>query len=221
MEFSGALFPTSWVWTGAALYAWLLGRALRWADWRRLADSDQLNVFLGAVVCVLLLWTLRTEVQPGLTWHLSAMVTLTLMYGWSLAIVAGSLALLGTTLVGLSDWAGFPLSALAFIVLPATLTQVILGLVRAYLPKHYFVYVFINAFFAGGFIALLAALGATGMLLLAGVYTLQALQDSYLLFLPLMFFPEAVLNGWLIAIMVGFKPHWVGSFRDEEYLHGK
>jgi uncharacterized membrane protein len=25
----------------------------------------------------------------------------------------------------------------------------------------------------------------------------------------------------MIAIMVGFKPHWVGSFRDEEYLHGK
>jgi uncharacterized membrane protein len=221
MEFSGALFPTSWVWMASALYAWLLIRALRWADWRRLADSNQLNVFLGAVVCVLLLWTLRTEVQPGFTWHLSAMVTLTLMYGWSLAIVAGSLALLGTTLVGLNDWAGFPISALVFIALPATLTQVILGLVRAYLPKHYFVYVFINAFFAGGLIALLVALSATGVLLWADAFTLQKLIDNYLLFLPLMFFPEAVLNGWMISIMVGFKPHWVGSFRDEEYLHGK
>jgi uncharacterized membrane protein len=149
------------------------------------------------------------------------MVTLTLMYGWSLAIVAGSLALLGTTLVGLNDWAGFPISALVFIALPATLTQVILGLVRAYLPKHYFVYVFINAFFAGGLIALLVALSATGVLLWADAFTLQKLIDNYLLFLPLMFFPEAVLNGWMISIMVGFKPHWVGSFRDEEYLHGK
>ena len=51
------------------------------------------------------------------------MVTLTLMFGWSLAIVAGSLALLGTTLVGLNDWAGFPISALVFIALPAILTQ--------------------------------------------------------------------------------------------------
>ncbi len=221
MEFSGALFPTTWVWLATTLYAWLLTRALRWAHWRRLADSSQLNVVLGAVVSVLLLWTLRTEVQPGFTWHLSAMVTLTLMYGWSLAIVAGSLALLGTTLVGLNDWAGFPLSALVFIILPATLTQVILGLVRAYLPKHYFVYVFINAFFAGGLIALLVALSATGLLLWADAFSLQTLIDNYLLFLPLMFFPEAVLNGWLISIMVGFKPHWVGSFRDEEYLHGK
>ena len=80
---------------------------------------------------------------------------------------------------------------------------------------------FVNAFFAGGFVALLVALVATGVLLVADAYSLQQLSDTYLLFLPLMFFPEAVLNGWLISIMVGFKPHWVGSFRDDEYLHGK
>ena len=221
MEFSGDLFPPSWLWLCAALYAWLLSRALRWADWRRLQDQGQLNVFLGAVVCVLLLWTLRTDVQPGLAWHLSAMVTLTLMFGWSLAIVAGSLALCGTTLVGLNGWSGFTPSALVFIILPATLTQVLLGLARAYLPKHYFIYVFINAFFAGGLVSVLAALTATALLLVADAFSLHDLADTYLLFLPLMFFPEAVLNGWLISIMVGFKPHWVGSFRDEEYLHGK
>ncbi|MBT8429823.1 MAG: energy-coupling factor ABC transporter permease [Gammaproteobacteria bacterium] len=221
MEFSGELFPTSWLWSFAALYAWLLSRALRWADWKRLADSVQLNVFLGAVVCVSLMWTLRTEVQPGFAWHLSGMVALTLMFGWSLAIIAGSLALFAATIVGLNDWAGLVPSALVFIVLPAGLTQLILGLARAYLPKHYFIYVFINAFLAGGVVSLITAFVATGLLLFAEAYSLQNLSDSYLLFLPLMFFPEAVLNGWLISIMVGFKPHWVGSFRDEEYLHGK
>jgi uncharacterized membrane protein len=221
MEFSGELFPTSWLWSFAALYAWLLSRALRWADWGRLADNVQLNVFLGAVVCVLLMWTLRTEIQPGFAWHLSGMVALTLMFGWSLAIIAGSLALFATTIVGLNDWVGLVPSALVFIVLPAGLTQLILGLARAYLPKHYFIYVFINAFLAGGLVSVIIALVATGLLLSAEAYSMQNLSDSYLLFLPLMFFPEAVLNGWLISIMVGFKPHWVGSFSDEEYLHGK
>ena len=221
MEFSGELFPTSWLWSFAALYAWLLSRALRWADWKRLADNVQLNVFLGAVVCVSLMWTLRTEVQPGFAWHRSGMVALTLMFGWSLAIIAGSLALFAATIFGLNDWAGLVPSALVFIVLPAGLTQLILGLARAYLPKHYFIYVFINAFLAGGVVSLITAFVATGLLLFAEAYSLQNLSDSYLLFLPLMFFPEAVLNGWLISIMVGFKPHWVGSFRDEEYLHGK
>ena len=221
MEFSGELFPTPWLWCSVALYGWFMTRALRWANWRRLADADQFNVFLGAVVCVLLLWTLRTEIQPGFSWHLSTMVTLTLMFGWSLAVIAGSIALLAATLFGLNDWSGLAPTALVFIMLPAALTQVLLGLARAYLPKHYFVYVFVNAFFAGGVVTVLVALTASGLLLAAGAFALPRLIDNYLLFLPLMFFPEAVLNGWLISIMVGFKPHWVGSFRDEEYLHGK
>ena len=221
MEFSGELFPTSWLWLSAVLYAWLLSRALRWADWGRLGDQHQLNVFLGAVVCLLLVWTLRTEVQPGFFWHLSGMVVLTLMFGWSLAIIAGSLALFAMTLAGMNDWAGLMPSALVFIILPATLTQVMLGLARAYLPKHYFIYVFINGFLAGGLVSVTSAMVATGLLLFAEAYTLQKLSDSYLLFLPLMFFPEAVLNGWLVSIMVGFRPQWIRSFRDEEYLHGK
>ena len=221
MEVSGDLFPASWLWLAALACLWLMRRAVRWADWRRPGYSDQLNVFLGAIVCLLLLWTLRTEIQPGFAWHLSGMVTLTLMFGWSLAVLAGSTALLALTAFGLNDWSGFFPTALVFIVLPATLSQVLLGLARAYLPKHYFIYVFINAFFAAGLIAVVVALMATGLLLAADAFTLQKLIDNYLLFLPLMFFPEAVLNGWMISIMVGFKPHWVGSFRDEEYLHGK
>ena len=70
-------------------------------------------------------------------------------------------------------------------------------------------------------ISIAVALTATGLLLAADAYPLHKLQETYLLFLPLMFFPEAVLNGWLVSIMVGFRPHWIRSFRDEEYLHGK
>ena len=221
MEFSGELFPAQWQWLFAIAYLWLLYFAVRWAPWKRLGYPNQLHVFLGSIVGLLLLWSMRAEIQPGFVWHLSGMVTLTLMFGWSLALLAGSTALLGTMVFGLSEWSGFLPTALVFVALPASLAQLILMLARAYLPKHYFIYVFINAFFAAGLIAVLLAFSATGLLLLAGTFTYERLSDTYLLFLPLMFFPEAVLNGWLISIMVGFKPDWVGSFRDEEYLHGK
>lgn len=169
----------------------------------------------------MVLWSLRTEVQPGFSWHLSGMVSLTLMFGWSLALLGGCLGLLGITLAGLNDWAGFIPSALLEVLLPASLTQVVLGLVRAWLPKHYFIYVFVNAFLAAGLIALLMGLATTGLLLATGAYTLGRLQETYLPFLPLMFFPEAVLNGWTMSVLVGYRPHWVGSFRDEEYIDGK
>ena len=221
MELAGKFFTTPWlVAIGIVLLpAWWL--ALRWANWRRLAQREQLHVFLGASVFLMLLWTLRTEIQPGFSWHLSGMVSLTLMFGWSLALIGGSLTLVGITLAGLNDWGGYLPSVLIEVLMPATLTQVVLGLVRAYLPKHYFIYVFINAFLAAGLISLLMALATTGLLLAVGAYPLQRLQDTYLLFLPLMFFPEGVLNGWTMSVLVGFRPDWVGSFRDEEYLDGK
>ena len=31
----------------------------------------------------------------------------------------------------------------------------------------------------------------------------------------------AMLNGWIAAVLVGFKPDWIGSFNDEEYIKGK
>lgn len=221
MELSGDLFPAPWLFGFGAVYVFALVKALRWAPWRRLGQRMQLHVFLGTCVALMLLWSLRTEIQPGFTWHLSGLVSLTLMFGWSLALLGGSLALFGITLAGLNDWPGYLPSAVLHILLPASLTQVILAVARAYLPKHYFVYVFINAFLAGGLIAILVALATTGVLLLTGAYELPKLRETYLLFLPLMFFPEAVLNGWTMSILVGFRPDWVGSFRDEEYLKGK
>ena len=74
----------------------------------------------------------------------------------------------GATLVGLERLGpASRATALVFIMLPGALTQVLLGLARAYLPKHYFVYVFVNAFFAGGLVTVLVALTASGLLLAA------------------------------------------------------
>ncbi len=221
MELSGELFSGRWLLAFAVLYGFAAFKAVRWADWQRFGRGRQVHVFFGACVALMLLWTLRTEVQPGFSWHLSGLVSLTLMFGWSLALLGGSLVLFGITLAGLNDWSGFLPSVVLHTLMPVSLTQVILVLVRTYLPKHYFVYVFINAFLASGLIAIVAALVTTATLLASGAYALSELQETYLLFLPLMFFPEAVLNGWVMAILVGFRPDWVGSFRDEEYLNGK
>ena len=65
------------------------------------------------------------------------------------------------------------------------------------------------------------ALVITGGLLLMESYSLQELKHSFLIYLPMMIFPESMLNGWITSILVGFKPEWVGSFSDEEYIKGK
>jgi uncharacterized membrane protein len=221
MELSGELFSRStllWFWV---LYSGALVGALRSGAWTRFLDSEQLHVVLAACVSMIILWMLRTEVTPGLGFHLLGVTTLTLMFGWSVAVVAGSLVLGVVTGAVSGDWAAFPVNALTTSLVPATLTQVILVLVRSALPRHFFVYVFVNAFLTGGIAAMAGGYLSSWLLVSAGAYSLADLRQTVMPFFPLMFFPEAILNGWLITLMVALRPRWVGSFRDDEYLHGK
>ena len=221
MQLSGSLFSTQFIGMTAVAAAVVMLVAVRHAPWRKLLDGSNSNVFFGALVCMLILWVLRTEMEEGLVFHLSAMTALTLMFGWSMAIIGGSIVLGAVILFGMGDWSGFFPSMLVEVLAPASLTWFSLLLVRALLPKNFFIYVFINAFLTGGVVAVLSALLTMLFLLSASSYTWEMLNRSYLPFFPLMFFPEAVLNGWIMTILVGLKPQWVFSFSDEEYLHGK
>jgi uncharacterized membrane protein len=221
MQVSGELFSTGAVASASMLYAAVLGLAVRLAPWRRLVENERSNVFFGALVGLLVLWVLRTDVTDGLVFHLSGMTALTLIFGWALAVIGGSLVLLGINLAGLADWAGFPLSAFVEVLLPVTLTQMVLVVVRSALPKHFFVYVFVNAFFTGGVVAVISAYAAALLLVVGGAHGWSEMQDTFFPFFPLMFLPEAFLNGWVMTLLVVFRPEWVRTFRDEEYLHGK
>ncbi len=44
----------------------------------------------------------------------------------------------------------------------------------------------------------------------------SALRDGVVSLLPLMLFPESFLNGVIVTVLVGFRPQWIWSFRDEE-----
>lgn len=195
--------------------------AVRMAPWRRLLVKEQSNVYFGALVGLLVLWTLRTEVAAGLVFHLSAMTTLTLMFGWSLALLGGLVVLLGVALTGQALLVDIPVSFLVEVLVPVTFTQFLLVVVRSMLPKHFFIYIFVNAFLTGGLAGMISGYVSAVLLLGSGAYAWTEMQATFLPFFPLMFFPEAFLNGWAVTLLVVFKPHWVASFRDEEYLHGK
>jgi uncharacterized membrane protein len=221
MELNADLFSQGPLWFAALIYAWALIAALRMAPWRRLRDNEQLHVFLGVVVVLLLLWHMRVDVQPGLWFHLLGVTAVTLMFGWSLSIIAASLALIGVTFNLQMGWDGFVLNALLVGVLPATMTQVLLVLIRWYLPKHFFVYVLVNGFLTAGFVGVISGYIAAWLLVSSGAYSFAELNHTVLPFFPLMFLPEAMLNGWVVAVLVAFRPAWVGSFSDELYLKGK
>jgi uncharacterized membrane protein len=221
MELDGGLFSTTLLFWLAALCGLVSLTALKLAIWQRLTEKNLIHVFFGAVVALIVLWHMRGQVQPGLSFHLLGVTVITLMFGWSLAIIAASLALAAVSLNAGYGWEGYVVSFLTVVFVPITLSQIALVLVRSWLPKQFFVYVLGNGFFTAWLVGYVSGYLAMQLLVLSGAYTMAELQVTIMPFFPLMFFPEALVNGWVITMLVVFFPAWVYSFSDEQYLHGK
>ena len=221
MQLSGELFGTDFVMVCGIVYGTFVLAAVRHAPWRKLLDGSSSSLLFGSLTLLMLLWSMRVEMMAGVTFHLIAVTVLTLMVGWCFAILGGSLVLAGVIIAGFGDWGGYFPTALVVVLLPASLSWILLLLARAWLPRNYFIYVLLNGFMAAGVIAMVAAYAASLLLLYAAQVAPEVLAYNYYPWIPLMFFPEAMLNGWIITILVTLKPVWVFTFSDEDYLHGK
>ncbi len=222
MNLTAKLLPPAWLWAGFLFYLPIAGWALWRADWARMRSNTRLwNAFLGAVVVALLMWISKAGVNPGMEYHAIGATLLTLMFGWPFAILGLSAVLCGTAFNHMADWSAIPLNGLLMVVLPVAVSH---GLYRAasrWLPRQFFVYVLFNGFFAAGLSFVLSVFASTAVMLLAGAYTFEHIDNFYLVFVPMMAFSEAFLTGMLIAALVLNKPEWVLTFDDYHYLAGK
>lgn len=201
-----------------ALYVVVLFLALRKADWSRLARFDQLNIFLLACAFIVILWNLRAGVSPGLALHYLGVTTMTLVFGWPLAVLGVGLALALLGFVNGMDFQAFGVNALVTGVLPALATQVIYRFADRRLPHHFFVYVFICAFLGGILALLVSASAVVSLLALSGAYPMAKISYEYLAYLPLLALPEGMINGMVVTVMAALKPAWLVSFDEERYL---
>ncbi|BCB26655.1 hypothetical protein SKTS_15410 [Sulfurimicrobium lacus] len=222
MNLPDHLLPAAWYWFAYALYAVVLGGALYAAPWRRLRDNEQLHLWLGTCVSLMLMWSyLKTGIKPGLNFHVLGATLFTLMFGPYLAIVGLSVVLLGVTYFGYSGWESFPANALLMGALPVAVSYAIYRLADGKLPNHFFVYIFINAFLGGALAMTVVGLAVTGMFALSGAYSTDYLISNYLPYYLLMAWSEAVLTGMLATLMVVYKPEWVSTFDDARYIRNK
>jgi len=221
MNYPYGLLAEHWHWGATLLYALALIMTLFKAPWYKLKPGHLTHVYLGSCVSLLLLWSIKSDAIPGLEYHYLGAMLLTLMFGWQLAFIALSIVLIGLVINGSSDWQTYPLNALLLGLFPTLLSHTIHRLVERYLPHHFFIYIFANAFF-GAALVLLGTIMLTTLILLTGeIYNWQKLTQLYLSFIPLMIFPEAFITGFLITVMVVMRPGWVLSFDDRRYLIGK
>lgn len=221
MNLPDSLLPSSWNWFSHLLFVLVLGWSIRVAPWQRLKDDEQLNLWLGTCVALMLLWSIKTGIRPGLNFHLLGATVFTLMFGPYLAITGLSVVLLGATAFGLSGWGSFSANGLLMGFLPVLVSHLVFRLVDSKLPNHLFIYIFVNAFVGAALAMALTGLAATGLLAAAGVYALDYLLSQYLPYFLLMGWSEALLSGMVMTLLVVYRAQWVVTFDDVRYLRNK
>lgn len=225
MNFPAGLFPGEMT-IGAylpLLVVW--GWCLRTAPWRRLADSGQMNVWLGTIVVLMLMWSMKAGVKPGMNLHLLGATVFSLMFGRQLAVLGLSAVLAAVTLnsadTGGIGWSTYALNALVMAIFPVFVASAFLRLVERWLPANIFIYLFVAAFFGAALTTVATGWFSAGLLAVGGVYSLDTLFGDYLPYFILLGFAEAWLTGATITLMVVYYPHWVGTFDDRRYLWQK
>jgi uncharacterized membrane protein len=181
------------------------------------SPARQSGLFACSLVMALL-WQIKAGILPHLNIHILGVTAITLVMGWRLASLS---AFLTTCLL----WYFTPLTANEFAsflvltaLLPIFLSYGLFVLCYNFLPRHFFVYIFVCAFICAGFVSTAKIILGTGYFWWFDTYTWQTLYDNYLFYSVLIWFPEAMLNGMAITLLITYRPEWVKTFYDQEYL---
>lgn len=183
-----------------------------------LANKRLQHLVFGATASIFVLWLFRAGIYDGLNVHFLWLPALALTLGLRWAIISGSIALLGITVVGLEQWEMIGVNGLFGIALPVGISYAILMLTFHKLPRHLFVYIFVCAFFPGAIAIALKMAMLTGYYVIDDVYSWRVAYDNYLILTPLMLFPEAMLNGMTMTLLTIYKPEWIYTFQDKFYF---
>jgi len=222
LHIPSGLLPAALLWTSNLLYLLLLLVAIWKAPWRQLlARQESQHVFLGAIVILLSVWGIKAGISPGLGFHHLGATLFTLMFGWPLAIIGLTITMLASVLLQASDWSSLGINSLLSVVIPISVSYLVLRFSQKWLPDNFFIYIFVCAFFGAGAAIAVSRLSAMALLSVMHAYPNEQLVEESVQYLPLIMFPEAFVTGMLITIFVVYHPDWVSTFDDDRYIKGK
>ncbi|MCH9742507.1 MAG: energy-coupling factor ABC transporter permease [Proteobacteria bacterium] len=222
MNIPYGVLSSVWVWACWTIAALSLLWAIASAPWHKVRkDWVAQAVFGAAVFVVFALWSIKASIGPGLGFHFLGATVLTLMFGWQFALVALALVLSLTTFLGGAGWDAWGANFVALAITPVMVTWWALRLSYHYLPRNFFLYVFLNAFLVAAFAMLVSVAVLSCILIWGDVISWSRLSYQFLPMLPMMMGPEAFVNGFIMTVLVVNRVEWVSTFTDEQYIHGK
>jgi uncharacterized membrane protein len=189
------------------------------APWRAwLGDRERQWAWLGFCALLIVVWSMKAGVSPGLSVRFLLVTALTLMHGWQLAVLGATLVLAVLCFAGEAAWASFGADLLCMAIVPALFAAWFHEFVHARLPHNYFIYFFLTVFLGSVLAYNLAGLARIAILAAGGALDATRVGDEYFAILPFMSLGEGIVNGMFMAMAVVYRPRWVMSFDDRLYL---
>ena len=221
MDILEGVLPSFIIVMANVLFAVVLLWAIVTAPWYKIKDNESSHVYFGAILLVVVLWLVRSNVVNGINFHLLASTTLFLMFQWQFAFFAVLIVNFVIYLNGGLSLGLIPANTVLLAGVPILITNLLLVFALKRLPHNFFIFVFINCFFAAGLSMLGVSLTSIGLYyLFANEAVFQHLQN-FLPFTIMIAVPEAALNGIFMSSLIAYKPKWIANFHDRIYIAGK
>jgi uncharacterized membrane protein len=222
MNIPTGVLANSWavsLWIVAIL---VLAWALKTAPWHKVkGDAVAQRVFGVATILIYAIWSVKASIGPGLGFHFLGATVITLMFGWQFALLLFALVMSMLTILGGAGWDAWGANFITLAAVPIAVTWVALLLSYRHLPRHFFVYTFLNAFLVGALSMIVSVMLLSAVLVWGDVISWARLSYQFLPMLPMMAAPEAFLNGFIMTILIVNRVEWVSTFTDEQYIKGK
>ncbi len=198
--------------------SWLL--AVSVAPWRALqAKASRQHCFYAAMLLLLGCWILSVRLsESGIALHMLGITAVVVLFGWSLAVVAGSIAQFGLLLLGLADGYVLGVNLLLMVILPATISRLVLWIIEQLPSANLYAYMLGGGFIGAILSVIVSATVLLGLSFWPGAELLQASLANITPYLYMLAFPEGFLNGTVVTAATVFAPDIVRTFNEDKYL---
>lgn len=208
-----------WAMTAIIIYVVILGYSVDKRTLHQLIHIPGLSFRVGfTIAAISFFWSVKVGIFQGLEVHFLLTTALTLTMGWRMSMLISAISLVLLCLLGVEEWQEFGYIGILNSAIPILFAYSIYAISYHRLPRHFAVYVFVCSFLAGALSLVLHLCLNSALFGMMGVYEWSNIFNDYLVVAALMWFPEGLLNGMAMTLLIVYRPDWVYTFYDEQYL---